>query len=392
MAQILSVKESAGRFYATLMPVLGLLRRPHGPRLSGGRDCATSCAALPIRFGCTLQAVRSRRALLEARSAWCARKAVKSQVRRRDRSLCRRARAQSPPSAKADSVRADFVFLYLLECDAHQIREPRLRQAEFLAAQTNMYSERNIEWMRLIFCCLARHSRPLKYWEPVSMRTRPVHAWRNRRPRYSRSCRRCCSRGAPPPAAARKGLEGHWSAPIALRNVARRRSLHASMAREERTDTIFGGSHTTLRRSNNAPARRPCFLRACTLEAVREARLRGMVHARHRAPYCRRSNLGRAITGSVLLWATLAACAVLCALHIVLAWAIAHKAWIARIIEGVAVELGREGRMDTWRANDTGFRKTMSRKRCARGIEDVRGTKRIVLEASGEITVVKANA
>jgi uncharacterized membrane protein YcaP (DUF421 family) len=27
-----------------------------------------------------------------------------------------------------------------------------------------------------------------------------------------------------------------------------------------------------------------------------------------------------------------------------------------------------------------------------RGVEDVRGTKRIVLEASGEITVVKANA
>jgi hypothetical protein len=60
---------------------------------------------------------------------------------------------------------------------------------------------------------------------------------------------------------------------------------------------------------------------------------------------------------------------------------------------------GRRGRTRAGRPCGYGGAQTILDfgKRCAealrkRGVEDVRGTKRIVLEASGEITVVKANA
>ena len=102
------------------------------------------------------------------------------------------------------------------------------------------------------------------------------------------------------------------------------------------------------------------------------------------------SSLGRTIVGNGPLWGTLAACAVLCGLHILLAWGIARYAWIARIVEGVAVELGRGGGVDSkarmrhW-ISECDLAEALRKK----GIEDASETRLIVLEAGGEITVLK---
>ncbi len=158
-------------------------------------------------------------------------------------------------------------------------------------------------------------------------------------------------------------------------------------------DTIFGGSHdlTTLQQCARAVL---VFFYGLTLLRLSGRRTFAEWSALDIVLLIViGSSLGRAVTGSVPLWGTLAACAVLCTLHIILAWAIAHKAWLARLVEGVAVELGQGGRIDTaMRKRYWISENDVAEALRKRGVEDVRRTKRIVLEASGEITVVKADA
>src|SRR4051812_3468397 len=58
------------------------------------------------------------------------------------------------------------------------------------------------------------------------------------------------------------------------------------------------------------------------------------------------SNLSRALTGSAPLLGTIAATTVLVGLHWVLARVAAHSPAFSRLLEGKAVELGRDGAID----------------------------------------------
>jgi len=102
------------------------------------------------------------------------------------------------------------------------------------------------------------------------------------------------------------------------------------------------------------------------------------------------SSLSRALTGGAPLLGTLAAAAVLAALHVVVGHLVAYSRTLSVLIEGEPIELGADGRIDH-RAR----RRTMISE-CdiyealrARGLENERDTKRIVLEASGAISILK---
>jgi uncharacterized membrane protein YcaP (DUF421 family) len=102
------------------------------------------------------------------------------------------------------------------------------------------------------------------------------------------------------------------------------------------------------------------------------------------------SALARAVTGSAPLPGTLAAAAVLTALHVLIASLVARNKWFSRVIEGGPIELGSKGHIDA---------RTLSRNlisECdihealrAQGVEGASDTERIVLEASGAISVIK---
>lgn len=103
------------------------------------------------------------------------------------------------------------------------------------------------------------------------------------------------------------------------------------------------------------------------------------------------SNLSRAMTGNAPLWGTLAATTALMVLHWVLAQAAAHWRIASRVFEGRPIALAEESRLDK-----------SARKRHAVSEADLnealrqRGpgpdqAKRITLEPSGRITVLKAD-
>jgi uncharacterized membrane protein YcaP (DUF421 family) len=105
------------------------------------------------------------------------------------------------------------------------------------------------------------------------------------------------------------------------------------------------------------------------------------------------SNLSRALTGSVPLAGTLGASAVLVGLHVLLAHGVARYGSLSAVVEGVPVELGKNGSVDLQKrkrhmVSECDLMEALRKK----GLKDVRGTERIVLEASGEITVIKASA
>ncbi|HEX3401654.1 MAG TPA: hypothetical protein VHT74_15130, partial [Acetobacteraceae bacterium] len=58
------------------------------------------------------------------------------------------------------------------------------------------------------------------------------------------------------------------------------------------------------------------------------------------------SNLSRAMTGQASLGGTLAATTLLMVLHGLLAQAAARSKWLASILEGTPIELGRGGAVD----------------------------------------------
>ena len=102
------------------------------------------------------------------------------------------------------------------------------------------------------------------------------------------------------------------------------------------------------------------------------------------------SALARALTGNAPLPGTLAAAAVLTALHVAVGYLVASSKTLSRIVEGAPAELGADGTIDH-----------RTRRRCmisecdihealrGEGLEDAQGTKRIVLEASGAISIIK---
>jgi uncharacterized membrane protein YcaP (DUF421 family) len=104
------------------------------------------------------------------------------------------------------------------------------------------------------------------------------------------------------------------------------------------------------------------------------------------------SALGRAMTGSAPLPGTLAAAAVLTGLHVLIGYCVASNRWLSRVVEGSPVELGANGRIDQ-RAR----RRSMISE-CdihealrAEGLDNVSEAKRIVLEPSGTISIIKTN-
>lgn len=104
------------------------------------------------------------------------------------------------------------------------------------------------------------------------------------------------------------------------------------------------------------------------------------------------SNLSRALTGTAPLGGTLAASALLMALHWALAQGVARSKRLAQIFEGSMIVLARAGKVErsqllrhaiSERDIEEALRQT--------GVERVSQTRLIALEPSGKITVVKAN-
>ena len=102
------------------------------------------------------------------------------------------------------------------------------------------------------------------------------------------------------------------------------------------------------------------------------------------------SNLSRALTGQASLGGTLAATTVLMVLHWLLAQAAARSAWLAGILEGAPIELGRGGSvaraaMRRHSVSHLDLDKALRQS----SVEDVSKTRRVVLEPSGKINVLK---
>ncbi len=102
------------------------------------------------------------------------------------------------------------------------------------------------------------------------------------------------------------------------------------------------------------------------------------------------SNLSRALTGSAPLLGTLAATAFLMGLH----WLFAHAAarWrpVSRAVEGAAVELGKDGRLDDglrrrWAVSEADLDEALRQS----GIRSVGEAQLLMLEPSGKISVLK---
>jgi uncharacterized membrane protein YcaP (DUF421 family) len=102
------------------------------------------------------------------------------------------------------------------------------------------------------------------------------------------------------------------------------------------------------------------------------------------------SNLSRALTGSAPLPGTLAAVAVLIALHFIATFAAARSVWWSRLLEGSGVVLGEKGALDeTARCRHLISTEDLREAMRQQGVEKVEETKRIVLEANGKISVLR---
>lgn len=102
------------------------------------------------------------------------------------------------------------------------------------------------------------------------------------------------------------------------------------------------------------------------------------------------SSLSRAITGSAPLGGTLASTTLIMLLHWVLAHAAARSEQLAKVLEGSPLPLVRDGKAD----RSAFLRSSISRRDLEQalrqsGVEHIDDTKLIVLEPSGQITVVK---
>jgi uncharacterized membrane protein YcaP (DUF421 family) len=106
------------------------------------------------------------------------------------------------------------------------------------------------------------------------------------------------------------------------------------------------------------------------------------------------SNLSRAMTGGVPFWGTLASVAVLVALHLALAHAVARSPRLSKLVEGSPVVLAENGKI----REDARLRCKISmcdldeslREHGLDGLDDIARTRKLVLEPSGKISVIKA--
>ena len=102
------------------------------------------------------------------------------------------------------------------------------------------------------------------------------------------------------------------------------------------------------------------------------------------------SCLSRAITGNAPLWGTLAASALIMALHWLLAHLTVLRIGFSRLLEGHAVELAQRGKVSReqqfWHAvSDADLDEAVRQQ----GVGRVEETSSVVLEPSGKITVLK---
>ena len=105
------------------------------------------------------------------------------------------------------------------------------------------------------------------------------------------------------------------------------------------------------------------------------------------------SNLSRAMTGGVPFWGTLASVAVLVVLHLLLAHAVARSPWLSAWVEGRPVVLVQDGMvLEPSRLN---CKISMSdldeslREHGLDGLADIAKARKLVLEPSGKISVIK---
>lgn len=108
------------------------------------------------------------------------------------------------------------------------------------------------------------------------------------------------------------------------------------------------------------------------------------------------SALARVITGEAAIDGTFLAVAVMVALHLLLAWCAAHNDLLSHLIEGSSVVLSKDGTMDenvrkAHLVSNADVAEAI-RGECLGGIEDITKTKRLHLEPSGKISVVKLNS
>jgi uncharacterized membrane protein YcaP (DUF421 family) len=104
------------------------------------------------------------------------------------------------------------------------------------------------------------------------------------------------------------------------------------------------------------------------------------------------SNLSRALTGTAPLGGTLAASALLVALHWALAQGVARSKRLSQIFEGSMVELARAGKVERSQLlHHAVSASDIEEALRQRGVERISDTRLIALEPSGKITVLKAN-
>ena len=105
------------------------------------------------------------------------------------------------------------------------------------------------------------------------------------------------------------------------------------------------------------------------------------------------SALSRAMTASAPLPGTLAAAAVLVALHVAFGQAVARSAFFSRLVEGRAVVLARDGVMDEgmrlWQMLSKADLDEALRRKQVDGIGKLRETRLVVVEPNGAINVLK---
>jgi uncharacterized membrane protein YcaP (DUF421 family) len=102
------------------------------------------------------------------------------------------------------------------------------------------------------------------------------------------------------------------------------------------------------------------------------------------------------MTGGVPLWGTLAAVAVLVALHLTLAYAVSRSSRLSRWVEGGPIVLANDGVIDE--AARIRCKISMAdldeslREKGLCGLDEITKTRMLVLEPSGKISVVKQPA
>lgn len=101
------------------------------------------------------------------------------------------------------------------------------------------------------------------------------------------------------------------------------------------------------------------------------------------------SNLARVVTGNAPLPGTLAAVAVMVALHFICSYATAHSAWWSRLLEGGGSILARDGKLDE-RERQRSLISLEDLRDALRqgGVEKIEDTRLVTLEASGKITIL----